>query len=53
MLKKKVIGIFLSTQESITIKDICSLTNEDKDVILSIVNTLIKENKIEWTKMMT
>jgi len=51
MLKKKIEGIFIAgSQEFLTISDLCFLTNATAEKVKRIVNTLIKEGKIEWSK---
>ena len=49
MLKKKIMGLFLTLKEDLTIKQIAGYTNEKESVILTKVNQLIKEGKIQWT----
>jgi len=48
MLKKKIIGLLISTGEELSISQISDLTNEKKEVLLIEANKLVKENKAYW-----
>jgi len=46
MLEKKILGILISTGENLDIDYISSLVKQEKSVTLSILNKLVKENKV-------
>jgi hypothetical protein len=46
MLEKKILGILISTGESMDIDYISSLVNQEKELTLSILNKLKKEGKV-------